>query len=188
MDTKEAGMRLFHVSEENDISIFQPRIPTRKDLDQKVGLVWAIADHRLSNFLTPRDCPRVGYHVGVNTTPEDRRKFFSGGRAVHGLAIEQGWLDRLRSTVLYLYEFSPEGFQLQDEAAGYYVARTAQKPVAKERIEDLLGELVRRQIELRVIDELWDLAQEVKASTLDWSLCRMRFARPKSENPEEDIL
>lgn len=70
-------MRLFHVSEESGIRVFEPRIPLRKDLDQTVGLVWAIDEKRLPNFLTPRDCPRVTYHVGENTTEEDRKRFFS---------------------------------------------------------------------------------------------------------------
>ena len=48
-------MRLFHVSEESGIRVFEPRIPLRKDLDQTVGLVWAIDEKRLPNFLTPRD-------------------------------------------------------------------------------------------------------------------------------------
>ena len=33
-------MRLFHVSEEGNIDIFNPRIPDREDLDKSVGLVW----------------------------------------------------------------------------------------------------------------------------------------------------
>lgn len=52
-------MRLFHVSEESNIEVFNPRTPTRNDLDKNVGLVWAIDEERLPNFLTPRDCPRV---------------------------------------------------------------------------------------------------------------------------------
>lgn len=35
-------MRLFHVREEPDIHFFEPRIPSRNDLDKNVGLVWAI--------------------------------------------------------------------------------------------------------------------------------------------------
>ena len=50
-------LRLFHVSEEPDIEVFAPRLPKRKNLDPTVGLVWAIDEQRLSNFLTPRDCP-----------------------------------------------------------------------------------------------------------------------------------
>ena len=70
-------MRLFHVSEEPDIHFFEPRIPSRSDLDKNVGLVWAIDEARLPNFLTPRDCPRVAYYIGENTTEEDKKKFFS---------------------------------------------------------------------------------------------------------------
>ena len=57
-------MRLFHVSEENNIKIFHPRQPSRNDLNKSVGLIWAINEICLPNYLTPRDCPRVTYHVG----------------------------------------------------------------------------------------------------------------------------
>ena len=53
-------MRLFHVSEENNIKIFHPRQPSRNDLDKSVGLIWAINETCLPNFLTRRDCSRVG--------------------------------------------------------------------------------------------------------------------------------
>lgn len=46
-----AIMRLFHVREEKDIQIFEPRLPSRNDLNQTVGLVWAIDEDRLPNFL-----------------------------------------------------------------------------------------------------------------------------------------
>jgi len=70
-------MRLFHVSEESDIEVFHPRNPDRNDLDKTVGLVWAIDEKRLPNFLTPRNCPRVTYHINSQATQEDRQKFFS---------------------------------------------------------------------------------------------------------------
>ena len=44
-------MRLFHVSEEENIQLFEPRLPERNDLDKSVGLVWAIDEARLPNFL-----------------------------------------------------------------------------------------------------------------------------------------
>ncbi len=70
-------MRLFHVSEEESIQSFIPRLPERDDLDKNVGLVWALDEARLPNFLTPRDCPRVAYHVGKNTSEMNRNKFFT---------------------------------------------------------------------------------------------------------------
>ena len=179
-------MRLFHVSEEENISEFVPRLPTRKDLDPNAGLVWAIDEARLSNFLTPRDCPRVGWHINQRTKDADRLRFFTDPKAVHGLVIEDGWFAVMGRTTLYLYEFDPAGFALQDEVAGYYVAKTTQIPKAKHTIPDLFAELFRRGVELRVVGNLWNLADAVKGSTLDWSLCRMAHARPRPTDEKEE--
>lgn len=69
-------MMLYHVSEEPAIDIFYPRIPTRADLDQSVGLVWALDEAHLPNFLTPRNCPRVTYYADEHTTPADLQPVF----------------------------------------------------------------------------------------------------------------
>lgn len=172
-------MRLFHVSEESDIREFLPRIPTRDDLDKSVGLVWAIEERKLSNFLTPRNCPRVGYHISESTSKEDRTAFFAAPGTEHALVIESKWFDMMRSSTLYLYEFDTKDFELQDAAAGYYVAKTKQMPTAKHILTDLFSELIRRNVELRIVENLWDIADRVKSSTLDWSLCRMAFAKPR---------
>ena len=95
-------MRLYHVSEDPDILVFHPRLPKRDDLDPATGLVWALDEERLPNFLTPRDCPRVAYHVGSRTSAGDRERFFSSSRARHALVIEQKWFDAMRNTRLYL--------------------------------------------------------------------------------------
>lgn len=172
-------MRLYHVSEERDITVFHPRIPDRPDMDRSAGLVWALDEERLPNFLTPRNCPRVTYHVGSATSPEDRERFFSSSRARHAVVIEQNWFDVMRNTRLYLYVFDGEGFELQDSTAGYYVSKRTQIPIAKQEIEDLFGALFRRHVELRVVDNLWDIADRVRRSTLNWSLCRMGYAQPR---------
>lgn len=172
-------MRLFHVSEEAEIRCFEPRRPTRADLEPEIGLVWAIDEQHLSNFLTPRDCPRVAYSVREDTAQEDRERFFTSKNAAHALILEHGWLNALRSTTLYLYEFDPAGFVLQDGVAGYYVATTTQVPIRRIVVSDIPAELMRREVELRFTDSLWDIAERIQSSTLDWSLCRMRNARPK---------
>ena len=172
-------MRLFHVSEEPDIPVFHPRLPTRPDLDPTVGLVWAIDQAHLPNFLTPRDCPRVTYHVTASTTAEDRRRFFSSGRCTHAVVVESGWFRRILDTTLYLYEFDPAGFVLQDAAAGYYVSTETQVPAAKHVCTDLFGELFSRGVEVRLVNSLWDLAASVQQSSLGWSLCRMKNAQKK---------
>ena len=82
----------------------------------------------------------------------------------------------MKNTVLYLYEFNIEDFALQDSIAGYYVATTAQYPKKKYVLTDLFGELLKRNVEIRITDNLWDMAGDVKTSTLNWSLCRMANA------------
>ena len=172
-------MRLFHVSEEPDISVFHPRLPARADLDPHVGLVWAIDEARLPNFLTPRDCPRVTYHVGEQTTENDRERFFTAKNTSYAVVIEGGWLERWRNTTLYLYEFAPADFVLQDPVAGYYTVTVSQIPIARHIVKDPMAELIRRKVELRITENLWNIAEAVRVSTLHWSLCRMKNAKPK---------
>ena len=172
-------MRLFHVSEEADIEVFEPRLPKRKDLDQSIGLVWAIDEERLPNFLTPRNCPRVAYNVGCQTTNADKKQFFTSSGVSHAIVVEGKWFHAIKNTILYLYEFHTDDFVLQDSIAGYYVATTTQYPKAKYVLTDLFSELIKRNVEIRIADNLWDIADEVKSSTLNWSLCRMANATPR---------
>lgn len=176
---EQKHIRLFHVSEDPDIKVFEPRFPVRKDLDQSIGLVWAIDEGRLPNFLTPRDCPRVTYHVGSQTTDADKKRFFTSSGISHAIVIESKWYHTMKNTVLFLYEFDTEEFALQDSVAGYYVATTTQYPKGKYMLTDLFGELAKRNVEVRIVDNLWDIAEAVKTSTLNWSLCRMANAAPR---------
>lgn len=174
-------MRLFHVSEEENIDVFHPRIPDRNDLDKTIGLVWAIDEERLPNFLTPRDCPRVTYHIGKNTTQSDIDKFFTSLSVKHTVVIEKDWFERMKNTTLYLYEFDATKFELQDEIAGYYVAKSSQVPIAKYQVTDLFSELFKRNVEIRITEDLWKIADEIKISSLNWSLCRMGNAKSKQQ-------
>ncbi|MBQ7296338.1 MAG: hypothetical protein IJW86_09150 [Clostridia bacterium] len=173
-------MRLFHVSEEENIKVFYPRIPDRNDLDKNVGLVWAIDEERLPNFLTPRDCLRVTYHVNENTDEYDKNKFFTSSSVTHAVIIESTWFEKMKNTSLYLYEFYTDDFILQDNVAGYYVSTSMQIPKAKIRVTNLFEELIKRNVEIRIVDNLWEIADEVKKSTLNWSLCRMNNAKGKN--------
>ena len=172
-------MRLFHVSEDPNIQVFHPRLPTRQDLDPNTGLVWAIDEARLPNFLTPRDCPRVTYHVGPQTTEADKKQFFSSSGVRHAVVIERKWYTAMQKSALYVYEFDTRDFVLQDTVAGYYVAVTTQYPIRKYVLPDLFAELMNRNIEIRIVDQLWDMAEAVRTSSLNWSLCRMRNASPR---------
>ena len=170
-------MRLFHVSEDPNFQVFEPRLPTRKD--PSVGLVWAIDETRLPNFLTPRDCPRVAYYATDRTAITEKERFFSSSNSQHAIAIEKKWLNIMKRTTLYLYEFNPDDFILQDDNAGYYVAKTTQYPINRFILTDLFAELQKRDVEVHIVDHLWEIADAVKASTLNWSLCRMGNATPQ---------
>ncbi|MGN4128231.1 DUF6886 family protein [Lysinibacillus sphaericus] len=172
-------MRIFHVSEESDIQVFQPRLPTRTDLDQTKGLVWAIDDKCLPNFLTPRNCPRVCYHIGINTAEIDKRTYLSSTSCSHVVVIENKWFALMKNTKLFLYEFDINQFTLQDENAGYYVSETTQTPIAKFEVADIFQELFTRNIELRIVDNLWDICDAIQKTTFNWSMCRMHFAQPR---------
>lgn len=172
-------MRLFHVSEEPEIQLFEPREHSRTDIDKELKLVWAIDELRLPNFLTPRNCPRIAYHIGENTTSHDISKYFSSPTISHTLIIENKWFVPMKETVLYLYEFDASGFELQDPIAGYYVAYSPQKPIAKHKVVDLFAALFERNVELRFVDNLWGIADDIVTTTLNWSLCRMSFSQPR---------
>jgi len=174
-------MRLFHISEEPDIEVFIPRYPKRNDLDKNVAIVWAINEECLPNFLTPRDCPRVAFHATPASSPADIELFFSSPETPYVVAVESKWLSEMTETPLYIYEFLPEGFRLQDKAAGYYVSEKAPGIIGKTKVESPIRELFKRKIEVRLLPNLWPLADRVKTSTLAWSLCRMAFAESRDE-------
>ncbi|MBR6524951.1 MAG: hypothetical protein IKT57_03165 [Clostridia bacterium] len=171
-------MRLFHVSEEANIDVFLPRLPARQDLDPGVGLVWAIDEKHLPNFLTPRNCPRVCFHDWAGASDTDRKRFLPMGHPC-GIVLENAWRSAMESTVLYVYEFDPEGFVLQDANAGYYVSTKTETPVACCIIPNPLTELLAKGADVHFEDLLWSAADAVRQSTLQWSLCRMGYARQR---------
>jgi len=165
---------LFHVSEDPGIERFEPRA------SEYAGepAVWAIDAARLHNYLVPRECPRVTYYANGETTAADVERFLGSSPAV--VAVEHGWLEQLRSCRLYSYHLPPETFECLDECAGYFVSRV---PVVPERIEvfdDPLAELLRRGVELRFVPNLWPLRDAIVASTLRFSLIRLRNALPRA--------
>jgi hypothetical protein len=183
MTIKRAGSRfalfpcmLFHVSETPGIERFDPR-PSEYTVDP---VVWAIDNDRLRNYLLPRDCPRVTFYAGPQTVADDRERFLGASHAV--VAIEQGWLERLRASKLFCYHLPPETFECIDTCAGYYVSRVPVVPTQVDVIDDAIGELRRRNVELRIESDLWPLRDAVAASTLLFSIIRMRNALPRTED------
>jgi hypothetical protein len=165
---------LFHVSEESRIERFEPRASEYT----AEPVVWAIDADRLRNYLVPRECPRVTYYAGPETAEADVERFLGSTPAV--VAVESGWLDRLRSCRLYCYHLPPETFECLDECAGYFVSRVPVVPALVEVFDDPIAELARRGVELRLVPSLWPLRDAVVASTLQFSLIRMRNALPRA--------
>jgi uncharacterized protein DUF6886 len=163
---------LFHVSEEPDIKRFEPR------LSEIAGesVVWAIDAAHIRNYLLPRDCPRVTYYPGPQTTSSDRERFLGSSDAV--VAIESDWYDRMRSCQLFCYHLPPDKFACFDSCAGYFVSRVPVVPSRVEQIDDLIAELLKRGVELRFMPSLWPLRDAVVASTLQFSIIRMRNSQP----------
>ena len=165
---------LFHVSEQTDIELFEPRWSEQSD--RKV--VWAIDADHLRNYLVPRECPRVTYYAGPQTASADVEQFLGTSQAV--VAIESGWFEQLRSCRLYCYHLPPDTFECIDECAGYFVSNVPVVPVRVEALDDLILELLKRDVELRLVLSLWPLRDAVVASTLQFSLIRMRNAQARA--------
>lgn len=168
--------RLFHVSEEAGIQRFEPR-PSPSYFETIRGdVVFAVSEELLHNYLLPRDCPRVGFYAGTESRQEDVARFLGPGGAEYVLAIEKGWLPRVMAGTIYVYELPVEEFTLLDVCAGYHVSYSAVAPLSVRTVDDILGELLSRPVELRLVESLWPLAEAVKSSTMQFSCIRMRNA------------
>jgi hypothetical protein len=119
----------------------------------------------------------VTYYAGRETTRADVERFLGSSPAV--VAVESGWLEQLRSCRLYCYHLPPATFECIDECAGYFVSRLPVIPARVEVFDDVLAELLSRGVELRFVPSLWPLRDAVVASSLQFSLIRMRNARPR---------
>ncbi len=166
---------LYHLSEQQGIARFEPR-------HHEIGeaLVWAIDDAHLHNYLLPRDCPRVTYYALPDSDPADIRRYLGPTRLRAVVAIEAAWFTRARMVTLYRYGLPVEPFREHDAGAGYYVTPHLVVPLEVEKVADPLAELLAREVELRVMPSLWRLCDAVVASSLQFSMIRMRNAQPRS--------
>lgn len=174
---------LFHISERADITRFDPQPAPTPAPGLEGEIVWAIDGAHLPNYLLPRDCPRVTFYALPESAPADVERLMGGSTARSVVAIEARWLPAVRHAHLYRYELPPGTFTVWDAGAGYYISRRPVVPLAVTRIEDVLGELLTYDVELRVMPSLWKLRDAVVASTLQFSIIRMRNARPRDDEP-----
>ncbi len=168
-------MKLYHFSEEPDITIFEPR-----KLDYRANepaMVWAIDEFHAPHYFFPRDCPRVCIWPKEDTTESDFNRFFGHSKTARIVAIEAGWFERVRTAHLFRYTFEPDHFTSYEPNAGYYTATQTVKPISVERMDDLLGSLIALGIELRITPSLMPLRDAILSSTVNFSMIRMKNAK-----------
>ena len=136
-------------------------------------MVWAVAQSHLVNYLLPRDCPRVTFCATDTTTARDRERF-NVTESSRVVVIAAEWVERVKSTALYVYELPATTFILHDASAGYWVSRKAVVPLRAKSVADLPQQIRQRGAEFRVVDRLLPLRDEIVVSTLDYSIIRMR--------------
>lgn len=165
---------LYHFSEDPAIAVFAPHRAKTSNLSEP--LVWAIDEWHAPMYYLPRDCPRACFWPGPQTTAEDRARWFGHTPARMVIAIESGWLARLRETALYRYTMPDEAFELQDATAGHWVCRQSVRPRSVEPVGDLLATLAAAGVELRIMPAIVPLWEQVIRSTLAFSGTRLRNA------------
>lgn len=170
---------LFHVSERGDIDRFEPRPPPSTSGGVGEPVVWAVGASRLYNYLVPRDCPRLSFHAGPDTSEEDRGLWLDSAGVGAGVVIETAWWPRLVSERLFLYTLPAGPFRLADAGAAYHVAPTAVEPMAVRPLGDLPAALAEQGAELRVVRSLWPLHDAILRSSLGYSFIRLHRAAPR---------
>ena len=94
-------------------------------------------------------------------------------------AIEEGWLERMRTTAVFAYRLPEASFKPHPEVGGYWVSQDDRSSRSRSKsLGDLVGRHERAEIELRVVPNLWPLWNDVVASTLEFSGMRLRNAQP----------
>lgn len=171
-----AGAVLYHFSEEAGIAVFRPR-PLAADARSE-PLVWAVDAEHAVNYMLPRDCPRVCFRAGPATSTDDAERLMGPGAPRVVIAVESAWAERIRAAVLHRYHLPAAPFKLADACAGYYTARSDVRPLSVDAVDDCMGALLAADVELRFTPTLWPLHRAVAASTLEFSMIRMRNAAP----------
>ena len=171
--------RLYHVSDKPGITLFTPRHSPL--FGPAFGnVVWAVSESHLVNYLLPRACPRVTFAASDQTSDADRKRFDLGTQD-RVVVVERGWWERVRQSTIHLYELPADTFTHHDEHAGYWISPDPVRPMSVTAVSNLPAAIAAREAELRVVDNLWPIHDEVTASTLSFSIIRMRNATVPTE-------
>lgn len=167
---------LYHFSTNPHIERFAPHVPRTNPTHPPA--VWAIDAEHAPLYWFPRDCPRVTIWP---LRPQDcalfQERLVTEAMRVH--AIESAWLDRMRTAVIFRYEFDSAPFTPWEDADGQWISNVEVAPVSVTPIGDLLEAHVDAGIELRIVPSLWPLHDVARTGAFDFSLVRMRNAQPR---------
>ncbi|MEU7481122.1 DUF6886 family protein [Lentzea sp. NPDC042327] len=172
--------QVLHFSEDPAITRFVPHLAATAR--QSGEYVWAVDAERSPDHWFPRQCPRVLAWVVDGTTAGDRDRVIGPGCGDRVHAVEYGWLERMRTVVLYAYRFDAGPFRPfgeQGEGPGHAVVATVPvEPLGPpERVGDLFELHEEAEISLRVLPALQPFWAAVRGRTLGWSGIRLGNAR-----------
>jgi hypothetical protein len=170
------GDVLFHFSEDPTIERFVPHVPpTNPDHSPAV---WAIDAEHAPLYWFPRDCPRVTAWPRTSAErPAFEAAFVTTARRIH--AIELGWLEPMREVAMFRYSLPSRAFEPWPVANGQWISHDTVEPLAVEPVGDLLAAHAAAFIELRLVPSLWPLHDLAVSEGWDFSIVRMRNARPR---------
>jgi len=165
--------RLFHISENADITTFIPR--RSKKQWNYAEYVWAIEEKKRHHYLLPRDCPRIC--IDVQQLPPQKDWLPNYRRSANGLIyVPNVWRKQIEQTTLYQYEFVLNHFELIDQIAGYYVSKQPETPIKKRVITSCMQELDSLNIALVFLDRaaMFTLREHVLDKLRNFSIIRWR--------------
>lgn len=172
---------VLHFSEDPTISVFRPHVAATAQ--QPESYVWAVDGALAPAYWFPRQCPRAMAWTVPSTCASDRERILGpgGGTRVH--VIEYGWLKRFLGVELFAHRLPADRFRpFGGPAPHALVATEAVEPLGPpEPVGDLLRLHHEAGIQLRLLDNLWELWDAVTASTLEFSGIRLRNAAPRPE-------
>ena len=125
-------------------------------------------------YLFPRECPRIVIWPTKDTSQMDREAWFGGSTRRAIAYVENHWLDRIRTAIVYRYLMPPDTFEDIDDV-GMWVSRSTVVPLGFDKLVDLSTELNVENVELRSLPRLTPL-KTVWQTTLHASGIRTRNA------------
>jgi hypothetical protein len=174
---------LHHISDLPDITRFDPRpvaAASVTPLTPEGAMVWAVDEQHVHNYYLPRDCPRVTFYALPTSSAEDVERLLGQSTARYIVAIESGWFKEVTKCRLSMSTSCRRtASSFRTKALAINISHEPVTPLAVRPINDLLGELLKHDVELHILLSLGKLRDAVVGSTLQFSIIRWRNARPK---------